>query len=137
MNKRIPTYLQYDENTCTDITFSSEILDAPIIARGTGVGTASKSENIRLLHSIHFKKIMSMLLRSQARFVKSAADVPRHVMCFIAKKRLERKFNMEKKLLERELKASGSFRTRKGFVEVCREENCLEQFEDTKQCIQY
>mmetsp|Transcript_1055 Transcript_1055/g.1888 ORF Transcript_1055/g.1888 Transcript_1055/m.1888 type:complete len:169 (+) Transcript_1055:361-867(+) len=152
MTESIPTYLQYDESTFTDITFTSSLADTfhdlevlePLpseaivnpppsppnsrhsVRRGskTLFKRAIKAPMINITkRSIHLSNIWSQ----KAIQVSKIAII--QAKGFIVRKTIQTKNYLQRKKLEHELKSYGSFRTKKGFVEVGSEEKCMDQYE--------
>ena len=134
MKRRTPTYLQYDEETVTDVSFSSGVEsvtdknpDVPEFIIPKSQPLVQRKKSFR--HVVNLRKTISTIIESQRRILRNTSQATCLVPQYLRRKNLEIKGTVRRRKLENVLKASGSFRTRKGFVEVCNEESCLEQFD--------
>lgn len=148
MNQRVPTYLQYDESTYTDISFTSTLDDTfqelePVPKSTVPAHTppprrpkvllerAMKNSMILTKRSIHLSSILSQkavgvskifLLQTRGYFVRKTKQVKNY---------------LQRKKIENELKSFGSFRTKKGFVEIGSEDKCMDQYDIDSCCHSY
>ncbi len=145
LKKRTPTYLQYDGDTVESVSFSSDILvesysdsettdeEQPVelvvvIPKGQSL---EGHEDFQKLRRGSLRSMVRKIIKSQKRVVKNTATVIMVFPQFIKMRRQQSKIKKIRRKLEDDLKANGhgSFRTKKGFVEIGSEELCLEQFE--------
>ena len=135
LKKRIPTYLQYDEATCTHFSFGSteaseEVEVVPKQARLTLLSKLKKTMNkpIALLTKKH-SNLSKRTSKRSFKFSNSFVEAGRQ---YLTRKKMERRLTLETRRLEDELKPSGSFRIKGGFVEVSNEYSCVDQFENVE-----
>ncbi len=143
---RTPTYLQYDDDTVAHLSFSSDAIIeaaeneekqievsspvvASIIARNQPLGFRARIflRNAR-------KKVAGLIVIPRGLSNKNNKFGNSKVLKgFFKRMRLEIRNKRARRELENEfIEASGSFRSKKGFlVEVSSEECCLEQFDDS------
>jgi len=144
MNERVPTYLRYDESTYTDISFTSSLDD-------TFYGSETTPKNLPSIHvtppppaphrsNTILKRVIQGPVILTKRSVKlstiwsqKAKKFSRIAFLqtkeFFAKKTNQIGNYLNRRKLEHELKSYGSFRTKKGFVEVGAEEKCMDQYD--------
>jgi hypothetical protein len=149
MNERVPTYLQYDESTYTDITFTSSLADTfhelellePLPSKVISPDADSSSPRRRrrgpkTLFKRAIQGPMIITKRSinlSTVWSQKAIQVSKIVFLqtkgFLVRKTIQTKNYFQRKKIENELKSCGSFRTKKGFVEVGSEDKCMDQYE--------
>jgi hypothetical protein len=148
--ERIPTYLQYDESTYTDITFASSLADTfhelELVEEipSKAISLASHSSQSRNHSRLGSKTLLKRAIKGPMIITKGsirlstiwsqkAIQVSKIVFLktkgFVVRKTIQTKNYFQRKRIENELKSRGSFRTKKGFVEVGSEEKCMDQYE--------